>query len=213
MPTYSDPTAVPAAVASMPIRTTNGRLTVGPMLVLLAGLLSVGLAGYMYYQVQGVTSDTQALQSQTTRDRASFQAKNNQDTIVNLNKFQALSNNLKVLFSNQIRWEDVLQKVQGKLYRRVSISSIQVGDDGQVTLSGTTPSFVDYAKLNASLNDATDVFSSVLPQSTQQIDDPTIAHSDQMPESQRPKVIRFTFQLKLSSTLVPASIAAANKTQ
>ena len=147
MLSYNDPT--------LPTLTPGkgGGLALGTWLSLVAGVLALGIGGYLYWQTVQVQAANRTLTNsiaETNRQVAQLET-----YAVQAEAYKKTATDLHLLFDGQKRWPSVLSALEERLYRRMAITTIQIADTGVVTMSGTTPTYDDYAKLYASLTDAT----------------------------------------------------------
>lgn len=145
MPSYSDPTVIPIA--------QDNKVQLGSILVMIAGLISVGFAGFLYFQ----TLQVQAQVSTTESDLASKQSQISslQSKVKDIDSYSSFSASLHTLFDGQKHWETVLANIEPLLYKRMIISSMILNNQNSFTLTGTTLDYSDYYKINASLNSDT----------------------------------------------------------
>ena len=135
----------------------------GAVACLLAGILSVGMGVYFYLEHKQVQDKVAVQQAKIAADQQ--QLKGLTPLATEVAQYQALAATLHKLFDNQVPWETVLQTVESRLYRRMTITTIQATGAGVITITGITPSYTDYAKIYASLTDveAKKYFSSAKP--------------------------------------------------
>ena len=200
MPIYSDPSV--GAILETP-----RRITLGSVLVLVGGLIAIGGAGYMYYQVGTTNKKVAAVQADVATKQAELsQLKvyaNQADT------YKATAVDLHALFDGQKRWEAVLDAIGSHLYKHVAVSSIQVTDTGSMTLSGTTPTYADYAQLYASLTDAAGqkAFVNVRPTSISKVLSKSTS-TDPKVLSSLPFQVGFIFTMNIQPSILNAAPAS-----
>ena len=191
MPTYSDPSH-PQPIPS--IRVTSPALDLGPYLTLVGGVLMAAFAAFLFFRTtvaQQKTADTQVqiTKAQTTR--------NSVNTVVtDAVTYNQLGDSLKKLFDGQKLWSATLTNLERNLYRHLAVTSLQFDDKGTMTLSGTTTSYTDYAKIYSSFTDpsVSNVFQNVIPSAVNKDDKGGIT---------------FTFTM----TLAPSQIKYASSAQ
>jgi len=65
--------------------------------------------------------------------------------------YERVATDLRSLFNQQISWDQVLTKLEKRMYRPATLKSLQVNQDQTITVAGTVPTYTDYAKLMATL--------------------------------------------------------------
>ena len=188
MPNYSDPTLTVSSTAAI----IPARVTIGQILVLVAGIVALLLAAFMYWQTLSLVS----LAVVETAKDAEIKSKIGllQPSISQLSDYNAVGNGLKQLFDTQKLWPASLANVEQHLYRHMALTNMQIDSKGTVTLSGTTPSYTDYAHIYSSLTDSSvsQYFTNVRPSAVS--------------KSATTGVVTFSFTFTLSpSQLVSAS--------
>ncbi|MBU6389572.1 hypothetical protein KGQ71_03580, partial [Patescibacteria group bacterium] len=141
------------------------------ILILVAGILSVALAGFFWWQKSSVDNKTTAINQTIASQQAQIKAL--QPTINDLNTYNTAAADLHTVFDNQLRYEDILNALQSHLYKGMKVTALQIGvpttssaNGGatasaattgtvlpSVTLTGATSDFNRYAQIYASLTD------------------------------------------------------------
>lgn len=134
-------------------------------LLLTAFFLSIAANAAFYALAAMANSATKKLTSDTTTQEK--QLADLQSTQNELDTLSAQARSLHNLFNNQKNFDSVVATVQTRLYKKSAITTLQLTDKGELTLSGTVPSYEDYAKFYDSLIDSEGslVFSKVRPTS------------------------------------------------
>jgi hypothetical protein len=160
--TYSDPSVLTVDTASKKIA--------GPLLVLLAGITSVGFAIFMYFHLSQVATSL-ARTKGMINDRT-VELANSQGFVQDLTDYQNIDADLHQLFDNQRAWEVVLGRIEPHLYRQMKVTSLQLTDQNNFVFTGVTHSYTDYAKIYASLTsaDAKKYFKLVKPSAITKLD-------------------------------------------
>jgi hypothetical protein len=160
--TYSDPTVISIDSSS--------KFQIGPFLVLIAGLLALAGAGFMYYKnTQVETEDAQIV---TNITQYQSQLTSLQRVVADLTVYQNYDSDLHQLFDTQHHFRAVLQAIEPHLYKQMKVTSMQLTDQNTLTFTGVTHTYTDYAKIYASLTDPANkkYFKSVKPSSISKVD-------------------------------------------
>ena len=145
MATYSDPT--------QPISMDKeGKASLASVFVLLAGILAVLLALFLYWQTVSSLAEDKSVQKEIAVNQQKLAAL--QTTANELSSYDKLAKQLHTLFDNQKDWDVVLGRIQTRLYKRMAVTSLQATDQGVFTFAGITTDYSEYAKIYASLTDA-----------------------------------------------------------
>jgi len=202
VPSYSDPTAIPNVVASTPLNVATNKLTVGSAIVAISGLAAIGLAIFLYLQVQQVNNKatSTATEAATTQQKVNLQ----QSVVTDLNHYKTVASNLDLLFKDQVRWEQVMTTLQGDLYKHMGIESLQIDDKGVVSLAGYVNTYVDYAKVYAGLG----IFANEKSAGVAMADPPG-AKADDSGNVDAPKVVKFTITFTVPQTLLLPTAATS----
>lgn len=130
------------------------KLQPASLLVILAGIIAVSFAVFMFVQISSNTAASNNLDQSLATDSA--QLAKLAPTATKIDNYDKLATSLRNLFQAQHRWEGVLGTIESKLYKNMKVTSLQVNDKGVITLSGATPNFTEYAKVYSSfLNEQT----------------------------------------------------------
>lgn len=188
MATYSDPTIVQLG--------EHGKTQLGSILTLIAGIVAlVGAAGFfaMTYMVKSQVTDTEAKLVTATAERATYDA-----TAKDLVALDQTSKNLHSIFDTQKQWDKVLGTIEQRMYRNMAITSIQFTEKGDISFTGYTNTFEDYAKIMSSLTDANGqlYFSVVKPTAVSKIK--LAPNTKPLPGSAPDNTIAFTFNAQLT---------------
>ena len=143
MATYADPTIVQLGDRS--------RFQAGPALLLVAGVISVLGAGMLFYLTKRTQDETATIVAHNTQLQTTL--KGLQETANTLTGLDQTAKSLHTVFDNQTRWEFVLSTIQGRLYKNMGITAIQLDEKGGFSMTGYTPTYADYAKIYASMTD------------------------------------------------------------
>jgi Tfp pilus assembly protein PilN len=158
VPNYSDPTltVVPPAAINL----SRGPISIGSILVLVAGILGVGLAGFIYWQT------LQAQTAQRTADASvatlNAELSSKQSVVSQISEYNQVAVGLKAFLGAQDLWPQTLTNFEQHIYKHLALTAFQFTDKGAVTIAGTAPSYTDYAQLYSSLTTDPD-FSVVKP--------------------------------------------------
>jgi hypothetical protein len=177
---------------------------VGAILILVAGVIGVLFMVYMYFQLSSVSAEKTKTANEAVTTRQQVQAKQSVQT--DLANYTAVSNNLTSLFSGQILWEDVLEKVQQNLYKHMAVESIQITNKGEATITGRVATFVDYAKAYASFNG----YSNVKASTVQQVPANDNPAASQAELDNGPKVVEFTINFTIPATMLVSAASATS---
>jgi hypothetical protein len=140
---YTDPSAI-SLVQNKP------HAQLGAYLALLAGILAVGLAGGFFAQTMLLRDQNRSLESKIAQLDSDL--KTLEPVSQELEYFNTLASELEGVFSKQYQWDHILTVMDRELYRRMTVSSLMMDED-LVTLSGTVPTFVDFAKVYSLMRD------------------------------------------------------------
>jgi Tfp pilus assembly protein PilN len=182
--TYTDPTMVTVGQPN--------KIQPASLIVLLAGIIAMLYGGFVYWKTLSLDTQKTAIQQQIADHNNQLTAL--QPVADNLSNLSIQAQGLHGIFDTQIRWENVLQKVQDRLYKNMSVTALQLSNDGSATLSGTTSDYSSYAKIFRSLTDADGqkIFAKAQPS--------TISRTEAKDGSQA--VVIFSFTLTLNSDLL-----------
>ena len=160
MPTYSDPSR-PQPVPTIQIQ--SNLFDFSPYLVLIAGLILSVFAGILYVKTVAAQNATTVAQQQLTSTQTDRDALN--PVVFEAVTYNMLGDNLKKLFDSQKLWSATLTGLEKNLYRHLAVTNLQFDDKGTMTLSGTTTSYTDYAKIYSSFTDPSvaSIFQNVTP--------------------------------------------------
>lgn len=143
MAVYTDPTII----TSSSTKKTN----IGYYIALGAGVLSIIIGGLFYYLTQDFQNKNTDLDSQIALTDTEIGKL--RGVSESLKDYDAMSNNLANIFTNQKDWPAILDTLQDRLYKKMVVTSFQIDDKGQVSLSGKVGSYVDYAKFYSAMTD------------------------------------------------------------
>lgn len=142
---YSEPTI-------MSMHRVN-RVSLGVYLVILAGIIAMGFGGYYYWNTQQIILEQKSAQLKIeVKERRLGEL---QPTAIELNSYNTLAKELHNLFDNQVDWNVGFFNLEQRLYKKMVITSLQVTSQNILTFSGQTSDYGEYAKIYASLTDAT----------------------------------------------------------
>lgn len=186
MSTYSDPTVTSVNQSSRPQPLS--------VLVFVAGLLAVALAAFFYWQTTSDNSDTTS--SNTTLSQEQAQIASLKPVSDQLTQYSATAQSLHSLLDNQKNWPTILDTIAAHLYKHMAVTTLQLSDQGTVTLTGTTSDFTDYAAIFTSLTspDVAPYFSAVKPTGVSK----TAASQD----GKTPEQISFGFDITLNPAIL-----------
>ena len=184
MSTYTDPTVVSVGTAH--------KVLPGPLFAFIASLIMLLVAGVLLVQTYQAQNQKKAIQIEIINNTKKKDALKPIETQISQLALQ--NRNLTLLFDNQKRWDVVLGKIQERLYKNMAVTSFMLNADSTFSLTGTTPSYTDYAKIYQSLtdSDAQKTFSSAKPVSVTK---------QEAKEGQQAQVV-FTFALTLNPTVL-----------
>ena len=155
MATYTDPTIIQLG--------DKPRISVWAWVVLGGGVLSILGSGWFFFQVQKVKADVDTLNTQISSEQG--QLKTLQPTIDDLKTLSQTSKDLHILFDNQKKCDAISGTIEQIFYKNMTVTSLQLADDGTMSFAGSTPTYTDYAKIFQTLTDASGslYFASVRP--------------------------------------------------
>ena len=194
MATYADPSVLSV--------NTGGKIQIGPVLVLIAGVLSLLAAGGVYFQ------STQ-INSQDIQTRASINDRKNelvglQKVAGEITKYQAISADLHRLFDTQKDWPNIITAIEPRLYTHMKLSSLQLNDQSTFVLNGVTATYDDYAKIYSSLNstESKKYFKTVKPLGVARVEKTTIDSKGNVIPLIGQNEITFSFNITLTTQLL-----------
>lgn len=129
--------------------TQPSKIQPGAVLVLIAGIVAICfcVGTYLYTTaVKGSTETVSAAINESNQKLADLTPVSD-----SLTQYNAMSMSLTNLFTTQKHWESVLHVIEGRLYKNMKVTSLQLNDKGEVTLTGITPNYTEYANVYSSL--------------------------------------------------------------
>ena len=196
MATYSDPTVISIDSPS--------KVHIGPILVLLAGLLALSGAGFLYYRNSQLTADDVKI----TNDISQYQTKltSLQKVVGDLAVYQSYDADLHQLLDDQHHWQAILHAIEPHLYRQMKVTAMQLTDQNTLTFSGVTHTYTDYAKIYASLTDPQNkkYFKSVKPSLISRVDVFTTDKTGAKVLVSGQYEVNFSFSISLDQSVVLA---------
>jgi Tfp pilus assembly protein PilN len=199
--TYTDPnSAPPSSAASSPLA-VKPAINPGIYLGFVAAIISLGFAAYFYYQTVQVHAKDLQLQKSIQEQKTALQKLS--PVADELTAYDLQGKQLHIIFDTQKRWEVILGRIEKRLYKNMAVTSMQITDQGQLTLSGTTPSYEEYAKMYSAFTsaEAKKYFLRVKPT--------TISKSDKL-DAQQGK-IAFTLIIKLNPTILATDVPGTSQ--
>jgi hypothetical protein len=184
---YTDPTTI----------VSTGKpdsIAPGIYIFLVGSILSAVLAAIFFFQSSTLANqvgEANARIAQKEQELASL--KPTADELSNLTEE---ARGLHAIFDTQKRWPAVLGKVAERLHKQMTVTTLQVSSAGLMTLGGTVPDYLTYAKVYQAFTDTEGAkyFSAVKP----------VAVSKVEGAAGQPGYVSFTFSL----TLLPPVLSA-----
>jgi hypothetical protein len=120
--------------------------------LLISGVLGLLFFGVFFAKNRAVVAETQTVQSSILEQER--QIKQLQPVVDRLGQYAVVQDNLSAHYRDQKRFEQVIGKMESELYKKMRITNLQITEEGTYTLTAVTPSYLDYAKVYASLTSA-----------------------------------------------------------
>jgi Tfp pilus assembly protein PilN len=151
--------------ASNPQRVLQPKRKTAQWLMLLAFAISLLVHGVFFFLSAQAKSNTRKLEEDIAVAQADLSSLSS--TATELKTLTSQARSLHALFAGQKNFDAVVSTIQTRLYKNSSVTTLQISDKGDVTITGVVPSYEDYAKFYESLTDKDGAlyFSTVKPTS------------------------------------------------